>query len=136
MWRFYQIFFDPSGYSSLGMFFGLILLTALFAGPNIIAVRDIVNREYKNPIRVFVSLCCIFALALTYAGFADLSFADSIGAFGIVLAAYIYTLFRNDALKRGRSWGTAWVVQGWIFALITSEILIVFLQFLFDAQVQ
>ena len=47
-----------------------------------------------------------------------------------------HTLFRNDALKRGRSWGTAWVVQGWIFALITSEILIVFLQFLFDAQVQ
>jgi hypothetical protein len=136
MWRFFQMFFQGSPFDSLGDFFGYILGVTLFAGPNITAVRDMVNREYKNPIRVFVSLCCIFALALTLAGFADLSFADSIGAFGIVLAAYIYTLFRNDALKRGRSWGTAWVVQGWIFALITAEIIIVFLQFLFDAQVQ
>ena len=136
MWRFFSFFFDSSAFRSCGDFFGFVLLTTLFAGPNIIAVRDIVNREYKNPLRVFGSILCIFGLAGLYCDFANFPHTNMIGAFGIVLAAYIYTLFRNDALKRGRSWGTAWVIQGWIFALITAEILIVFLQFLFDAQVQ
>jgi multisubunit Na+/H+ antiporter MnhG subunit len=136
MWRFYQLFFNPEAFISWGNFFSFLFFTALFAAPNIVAVRDIVNREHKNPLRVLGSILCIFALAGVYCDNSNNVLADIIGAFGIVLAAYIYTLFRNDALKRGRSWGTAWVVQGWIFALITSEILIVFLQFLFDAQVQ
>jgi hypothetical protein len=136
MWRFFQIFFDPSLFSSGVDFLGFLLSVTLFAAPNIVAVRDIVNKDYKNPLRVFGCILCIFGIAVTYWELADLTRPDIIGAFGIVLAAYIYTLFRNDALKRGRSWGTAWVIQGWIFALITAEIIIVFLQFLFDAQVQ
>jgi hypothetical protein len=136
MWRFYQSFIQESTFESWNYFLGFLFEVLLFGGLNFVAVRDIVNREYKNPIRVFVGICCIFSLGTVYCQGANLSLNDLIGAFGIVLAAYIYTLFRNDALKRGRSWGTAWVVQGWIFALITSEILIVFLQFLFDAQVQ
>ena len=136
MWRFFQIFFLESPFESWVNFFGYILLTILVAGPNIIAVRDIVNREYKNPLRVFGCILCLFMVSSLSCDFSNHPYTNMIGAFGIVLAAYIYTLFRNDALKRGRSWGTAWVIQGWIFALITAEILIVFLQFFFDAQVQ
>ena len=135
MWRFYKIFFEPSPLSSWGNFLGFIIVGALVAAPNVIAIQDLTNREYKNPLRVIGCFLAVLSLAVVVMPVGG-NAADIIGAGGIILAAYIYTLFRNDALKRGRSWGTAWVIQGWIFALITAEILIVFLQFFFDAQVQ